>query len=154
SRLRFAGQEQHAARLRRVTRAKLEQRFVGRERTLEEQFDASAGRPSRKEARLDDARVVEHDNIAVIYKARKVRECEVFADASLDVQQPAVAAPYSGRLRNEPGRKVVVEIRERERAHSGTGLRRKPLRGRKRTKARESLMQRWFRAEAQTRIVE
>jgi hypothetical protein len=54
----------------------------------------------------------------VIYKARKVGEREVFARTSVDVQQPAVAPPYSWRLRDELGRKVVIEIGERESAHA------------------------------------
>jgi len=101
-----------------VARAELKQPFVAGERTLEQELDASAGWPARVQTRLDHTRVVEHHNIAVVYKARKIGERNVFARTPVDVQQPAVAAPYSGRLRDELGRKVVIEIGERESTHA------------------------------------
>ena len=78
--------------------------------TLEQQLDTAPGRPSRTDARLDDPRVVEHDKIAVSDEARKIRKREIFAPLLIHVQQPAVAASYSGRLRDELRRQFVIEV--------------------------------------------
>jgi hypothetical protein len=59
-RLHVAGQQQLSSGLRRMARAKLEHRLVGRDLALEQELHSPSGRSPRMEASFDHPRVVEH----------------------------------------------------------------------------------------------
>ena len=93
-----------------MTCAKLEYRFVVADLPFEQEFHSAAGGTPRAEPRVDHSRVVEHDKIATIDKPRKIAEREILEHLPIDMQKPAVHSSLSRRLRDQVGRKLVIEI--------------------------------------------
>ena len=84
------------------------------EDALDEELDAAAGALAAEQARLDDARVVQHQRVARVDQVRQIRECPV-RDAParrVQVQQTARRAFFRWMLGDELVRKRVIEIGE------------------------------------------
>ena len=114
---RTARKRELAADLWRMADAELEERAIGREHALEQQLDLAAGRLRRLEARLDDPRVVQHDEVAGRDESRQIGEREIGERGAIDVQQPAAGAFGRGHLRDQLARQVVVEVGEPKGRH-------------------------------------
>ncbi len=113
-----AGQQQNAARMGRMARAKLEHGFVRAKRAFEQQLDFAARRAQRVDPRPDHARVVENDQIAAREKPRQLGESTIGERCARHVQQPASAARFGRCLSDQLRRQRIVEIGQRERGHS------------------------------------
>jgi hypothetical protein len=111
----FAGAQADAtARLRRLARAQLREDAVVRLDPLDERLDGAAARLGAEQARLDDARVVDDEQVAFAQQPRQVAEDEVARPGAGAVEQ-ARGAPLGGRmLRDQLGRQREVEVAERE----------------------------------------
>ncbi len=114
---RAARKRELAADFRRMADAQLEERAIGSEQALEQQLGFAPGRLRRLEARLDDSRVVQHDEVAGRDESRQIGEREIGERGAIDVQQPAARALGRGHLRDQLARQVVVEVGEPQRRH-------------------------------------
>jgi hypothetical protein len=110
----FAGAQADAtARLRRLARAQLREDAVVRLDPLDERLDGAAARLGAEQARLDDARVVDDEQVAFAQQPRQVAEDEVARPGAGAVEQ-ARGAPLGGRmLRDQLGRQREIEVAER-----------------------------------------
>ena len=107
---RVTRQAQRRADARRMACAQLRPRLVVGHDSLEQQLDLAARGLARKDAGVDDPRVVEHDEIARAQQSRQVREREIREPRAVDMQQATAAASRRRRLRNQRFRKVEREI--------------------------------------------
>ena len=112
-RARIRGQEDDAADAGRMARPHLHDRRVRPGDALDQHLDFPAAGLAPADARVDDARVVEHQQVVGGQQRRQVGEAQVVELRSVDVQQPARAAFARRHLRNQLGRQDVVEIRKR-----------------------------------------
>ena len=105
---------QHAARPRRMARAHLRQRVMGVEHALDQHLDPAAAGLASQQARLDHARVVEHEHVARLHQLRQVAKQPIRqrAACAVQMQQPARAALRRRKLRDQLGRQFVVEVVE------------------------------------------
>src|SRR5207302_122746 len=92
--------------------AHLRIRLVRRKHALDQHFYLSAGLPATEKPRLDDARVVEHENVARRDEIGNLAEVEVAnrSGDTIEMQQAARRTLRRRRLRDEMLRQVVVEI--------------------------------------------
>ena len=85
---------------------------------LDQQFDFASRRFASAQPRIDDARVVEHQQIPGGHAPWQVGEAQIDQAVAVDVKQ-AAADTHAGRvLRDQLGRQRIIEIREGQRCHS------------------------------------
>ena len=105
----------------RLAGAHVGQGAVGLGDALDQHLDLAAGGLVAVQPGLDDAGVVEDQQVAGPQQAGQVGEAPVMQLAGvIQVQQPAAAAFGGGRLGDELGRQLVVEVGNGERSgHAG-----------------------------------
>jgi len=81
---------------------------------LDQRFDAAAGRLLADEPCLDDARVVEHHQVACLQQLRQIAEFQIRKCCAVDVKQTARRALVRRRLRDQLRRQVERKIGKRE----------------------------------------
>ena len=105
------GQAQHHAGAGRLAGPHVRQGAVGVGDAFDQHFDLAACGLVAGQARLDHAGVVEHQQVAGAQQPFQVGEAAVMELAgAVQVQQPAARALGGGRLRDELGRQLVVEV--------------------------------------------
>ena len=103
--------EEHAvARPGRVARGELQPRLGGSDDPLEQQLDLAAASLAAVQPRADDPGVVEDQKIAGREQGWQIREHAVVELRLCDMQETACRTRCRGHLRDELGRKGVVEI--------------------------------------------
>ena len=113
-RLDALGQHEPRTRPRAVARAHVREGFVGAEHALDQNFDPAAGGLLAEQAGLDDAGVVEHEDVARGEETGQLGEQMVRHRVAGQVQQAARAARLCRALRDQFARKVVVEVVKRQ----------------------------------------
>ena len=115
------GQAQPHAGAGRLAGAHVGQGAVGLGDALDQHLDLAAGGLVAVQPGLDDAGVVEDQQVAGPQQAGQVGEAPVMQLAGvIQVQQPAAGAFGGGRLGDELGRQLVVEVGNGERSgHAG-----------------------------------
>ena len=91
--------------------------FVALQHTLDQQFELAAGGLFAKEARLDDARVVEDEQVAGAQQRGQVPEDPIDVRVGAAIEQSGSAAFGGGMLGHQFRRQVEIEIGKREGAH-------------------------------------
>ena len=94
--------------------AKLQPGLVGRDDALQQEFDSTTAGLAAEQARVDDARVVEHKHVAGVEQVRQGGEAEIVEVGTGYVQQ-ATRRPFGdGSQRDEIRRQIEVEVGEVE----------------------------------------
>ena len=95
-----------------------EHRAVGLD-ALDQRLDRAAARLGAEQARLDDARVVDDEQVAGPQEAGQVAEHAIGADIAAAIEQARAAALGGRVLRDQFGRQREVEVAQAERRRHG-----------------------------------
>ena len=101
-------------RLRRFAGANMRQCGGGTEHALNQQFNFSAAGLFAKQARLHDARLVEHQQVTALEQHAQIGKQQIAHRAPLRHQQPACPTLRRRKLRNERRRQREVKVSKRE----------------------------------------
>ena len=116
-RTKTAGHPQRCADRRLLADLHVSDDFLAGQHALDQQFQLAAGRLFAEQARLDNLRVVEHQQIATLQQRRQAFEDAIDRRIGGAVEQSGGGA-FDGRmLRDEFGRQGKIEIGKREGAH-------------------------------------
>jgi len=120
------GQNQSCARAWRLAGAHMRQGAPGLGDAFDQDFDLTAAVLAAAQPGLDDAGVVEDQQVARAQQAGQVDELPVVqAAGAVQVQQPAGVAPFGGMLGDQFGGQFVVELGNIEGVgHGRSGCRR------------------------------
>jgi len=102
-----------------MTRLQLHDGTRGTGDAFHEDLDVAACRLASADSRVDDARVVEDEEVAGLQQRGQIGEAQVGEIQPGNVKQPAARARGRGRLRDQLGRQRIVEIRQRVRVRHG-----------------------------------
>ena len=104
---------------RRVAGADERQGLARAEHALDEELDLASARLPAGEPRLDDARIVQHEEVALVDQPRQVGELQVLERpaARVQVQQAARRSLRCGVLGDELRRQRIVELGHAHRAN-------------------------------------
>ena len=86
------------------------QRMVIVEHALDQRLDRTAAGLAAVQPCLDDAGIVHHQQVAGGEQPDEVGKAQVAQAVALNVQQPAVAALFGRKLRDQALGKVVIEF--------------------------------------------
>ena len=107
------GEPQHAARLGRLADAQMRPDLVrARQHPLDQNLDRAAAGLAAEQPRLDDAGVVEDQQVARLQQARQLAEHAVDPRVAATVEQARAAALGGGMLGDQLGRQREVEVGE------------------------------------------
>lgn len=108
-------QQQPAAGPGRMAGTDLRQRLVAPDGTLYQHFDPAAAVLDAMQPGMQDARVVEHQQVAGAQQVGQIGEAPVLPAVAVHDQQPAGGALGQRELGDQLRRQVVIEIGEGQR---------------------------------------